>query len=86
MDYSEKHGYVKGVVKEILHDPGRGAPVAVVVFRDPYTYKNIEENFVAVEGMYTGMYIYCGNKASVNIGNIIPVSNIPEGTLICNVE
>ena len=32
------------------------------------------------------MYIYCGNKASVNIGNIIPVANIPEGTLICNVE
>lgn len=36
--------------------------------------------------MYTGQFIYCGNKASVNIGNILPVSNIPEGTLICNVE
>ena len=24
LDYSERHGYVKGVVKDIIHDPGRG--------------------------------------------------------------
>merc|ERR1711977_345011 len=29
-DYAERHGYVKGVVKDILHDPGRGAPLAKV--------------------------------------------------------
>jgi len=86
LDYSEKHGYIKGVIKEIIHDPGRGAPVAVVDFKDPYSYKTITENFVAVEGMYSGQYIYCGKKASINIGNILPVGLIPEGTLICNVE
>jgi ribosomal protein L2 len=26
--------YVKGVVRDIMHDPGRGAPLAKVVFRD----------------------------------------------------
>ena len=26
--------YIKGVVKDIMHDPGRGAPLAKVVFRD----------------------------------------------------
>jgi large subunit ribosomal protein L8e len=46
--------YVKGVVKEIIHDPGRGAPLAKVVFRDPYRYKHRNEYFVAVEGLYTG--------------------------------
>lgn len=30
LDYSERHGYIRGIVKEILHDPGRGAPVAKV--------------------------------------------------------
>jgi large subunit ribosomal protein L8e len=35
-DYNEKYGYVKGVVKSIIHDPGRGAPLAKVAFRHPY--------------------------------------------------
>merc|ERR1712098_887723 len=39
VDYAERHGYIKGVVKDIIHDPGRGAPLAKVSFRDPYRYK-----------------------------------------------
>ena len=54
--------YVKGVVKDIVHDPGRGAPLAKVVFRDTYRYKQRVEYFVAVEGMYTGQFVYAGNK------------------------
>jgi large subunit ribosomal protein L8e len=54
LDYVERQGYVKGVVKDIVHDPGRGAPLAKVVFRDTYRYKQRIEYFVAVEGMYTG--------------------------------
>jgi hypothetical protein len=27
-DFSERHGYIKGVVTEIIHDSGRGAPLA----------------------------------------------------------
>jgi large subunit ribosomal protein L8e len=46
--------YVRGVVKEIIHDSGRGAPLAKVVFRDPYRYRHRDEYFVAVEGLYTG--------------------------------
>ena len=86
LDYSEKSGYVKGIVREIIHDPGRGAPVAKVQFRDPYTYRLVTENYIAVEGMYTGQYVYCGAKAQLAIGNVLPVSKIPEGTLISNVE
>jgi len=29
-DYAERHGYIKGVVTDIIHDPGRGAPLAKV--------------------------------------------------------
>ena len=45
-----RHGYIKGVIKEIIHDPGRGAPLAVTHFRDPYRYKMKKELFVAAEG------------------------------------
>lgn len=54
-DYAERHGYVKGLVKEIIHDPGRGAPLARVHFRDAYRFKVNKELMVAVEGK-----IFCG--------------------------
>jgi len=34
LDFAERRGYIKGIVKDIVHDPGRGAPLAKVVFRD----------------------------------------------------
>lgn len=48
--------------QDIVHDPGRGAPLAKVVFRDPYRYRLRTETFVASEGMYTGQFLYCGKK------------------------
>ncbi|KAH7642707.1 ribosomal protein L8 [Dermatophagoides farinae] len=86
IDFAERHGYIKGVVKEIIHDPGRGAPLAVVVFRDPYKYKLRKELFLSVEGMYTGQFVYCGRKANLQIGNILPVGTMPEGTVVSNLE
>jgi len=85
-DYAERHGYVKGVVKDIMHDPGRGAPLAKVQFNDCNHYRKVTEFFVAVEGMYVGQYIYCGAKARLATGNILPINKIPEGTTVCNVE
>jgi large subunit ribosomal protein L8e len=74
LDFSEREGYIKGVVKEIVHDCGRGAPVAKVGFRDVYHYKQNTENFIAAEGMYSGQYVYCGKKASLAVGNVLPVN------------
>jgi len=34
LDQIERKGYIKGVVKDIVHYPGRGAPLAKVIFRD----------------------------------------------------
>jgi large subunit ribosomal protein L8e len=86
LDFAERHGYTKGVVKEIIHDPGRGAPLALVRFHDAYRYKVRDEVFIAVEGMYTGQFVYCGKKATLTIGNVLPLSAMPEGTVVCNVE
>ena len=62
LDYAERHGYIKGVVKDIIHDPGHGAPLAKVVFRDPYRYKLRKEMFVATEEMYTGQSYIVARK------------------------
>ena len=34
----------------------------MVQFQNPYDYKKDNELIVASEGMYTGMFIYCGKK------------------------
>jgi len=86
LDFAERHGYIKGVVKQIIHDPGRGAPLAKVHFKNPYHYRTDAETFIAAEGMYTGQFVYAGKRAALTVGNILPVSAMPEGTIICNVE
>jgi len=85
-DFAEKHGYIRGVVKEIVHDSGRGAPLARVVFRDPYRFKLHTETFIANEGMYTGQFIYAGKNAALTVGNVLPLGSVPEGTVVTNVE
>jgi len=85
-DFGERIGYTKGVVKSILHDPGRGAPLARVVFRHPYKFKQMEETFIAVEGLYTGQFVYCGKRAKLTVGNVLPVKTMPEGAIISNIE
>lgn len=50
--------------KDIVHDPGRGAPLAKVQFRDPYKYRLITQTFIAAEGMHTGQFVYCGKKGN----------------------
>ncbi|KAJ6989618.1 LOW QUALITY PROTEIN: 60S ribosomal protein L8-1 [Populus alba x Populus x berolinensis] len=81
LDFGERNGYLKGVVTEIIHDPGRGAPLARVTFRHPFRYKKQKELFVAAEGMYTGQFVYCGKKANLMVGNVLPLRSVPEGLL-----
>ena len=70
------HFILQGVVKDIIHDPGRGAPLAVVHFRDPYRYKTRKELFIAAEGVHTGQFIYCGKKAQLTVGNVMPIGQV----------
>ncbi|KAJ7243979.1 hypothetical protein C8J57DRAFT_57805 [Mycena rebaudengoi] len=51
---------------------GRGAPLARVVFRNPYRYKLRKETFIATEGLHTSAFVYCGKKATLAVGNVIP--------------
>merc|ERR1712025_1475512 len=58
---------------------GRGAPLIRVAFKDPYKYRKNTQTFVAAEGTTTGQSVYCGNKATLHIGNVLPIGNMPEG-------
>ncbi|KAH0864750.1 hypothetical protein HID58_081961 [Brassica napus] len=71
LDYGERNGYLK--------DPGRGAALARVDFRHPIRYKEQKELFVAAEGMYSGQFLYCGKKATLVVGNVLPLRSIHEG-------
>jgi len=86
VDYAERHGYMKGLVKKITHEPGRGAPLCEVVFHDPYRYKLTKANWVAVEGLHTGQFVYAGAKAQLAIGNVLPLEKMPEGTVVSMCE
>jgi len=86
LDFAERKGYIKGVVKSIVHDPGRGAPIARVQFKDAYRFQRVTATVCAPEGLYSGQFIFSGKKAKLAIGNILPVGQIPEGTVICNIE
>ena len=72
---------IRGVVKEILHDPGRGAPVARVKFED-----GVEMLMVAPEGLAIGQKVYYGENAPIQLGSILPLGKVPEGSMVCNVE
>ncbi len=41
---------------------------------------------MAAEGTYSGQFLYCGKKASIAVGNVLPINKIPEGTVICCLE
>jgi large subunit ribosomal protein L2 len=72
---------VKGVVEALVHDPGRGAPLAFVRFENGATC-----HLVTAEGVFKGQQISLGGKASVDVGNILPLGKVPEGTFVCSLE
>ena len=72
---------LNGVVQSLVHDPGRGAPLALIKF------ENGTECYIASpEGTHEGQQIGLGGKATPEIGNILPLGKIPEGVLVCNIE
>lgn len=86
LDFAERNGYIKGVVSEVGHDSNRGAPFCKVTFRHPFRFKRQKERFIAAEGMYSGQFVYCGKKATLSIGNVLPLRSVPEGVVVYNVE
>ena len=70
-----------GKVVEILHDPGRTAPVARVKFEN-----GMEKLIIAPEGILVGEEIAIGPNAPIKIGNTLPLAMIPEGSYVYDIE
>ncbi|MEM2875351.1 MAG: 50S ribosomal protein L2 [Candidatus Bathyarchaeia archaeon] len=72
---------IEGKVSKIMHEPGRGAPIACIDLINGSKYLT-----VVPEGVVEGQMIKIGPDAPIEIGNVLPIGSIPEGTMICNVE
>jgi len=80
---SETHqdNVLKATVQGLMHEGGRGVPLANIRLEngdDFYT--------VAAEGLSEGQHLEIGPSAQIGIGNILPLEQIPPGTLVCNLE
>lgn len=69
----------EGLVREIVHAPGRTSPLAWVDFEGE------EALVIAPDGLSVGQRITVGG-GSVGRGNISPLSLLPEGTLVYDIE
>ena len=69
------------VVKTIEYDPNRSARIALVVYGD-----GEKRYIIAPNGIKVGQVIASGSGVAPEIGNALPLSEIPLGTLVHNVE
>jgi large subunit ribosomal protein L2 len=81
MTKQELDTVIQGSITEIMHEPGRGAPFAEIKLESGETWHT-----VMPEGVYQGQQIQVGGNATIDIGNVLPIGKISEGTLICNIE
>lgn len=70
----------RGEVTSIEHDPARNAPIGKLKSGESTRY------MIIPEGVSVGDEITIGGNAPVGIGNTLSLSQIPDGSLICNVE
>ena len=72
----------EGIVVDIIHDPGRTAPLASVMLKN-----NKKILIIAPEGIKSGdKILFTDNKNEIGVGNVLPVGKIPEGAPIYNIE
>ena len=80
-DEREKTGSVRGQVMGFTDDPARGALLMDVIFED-----GTNSFMLAPEGAHVGQEVWSGSTAALGLGNCVPLSKIPEGASIYNIE
>ena len=68
-------------VKTIEYDPNRSARIALVVYQD-----GEKRYIIAPNGLKVGQVIASGPGVAPELGNTLPLAEIPLGTLIHNIE
>ena len=81
VDFKRNKDGIPAKVVGIEYDPNRTANIALICYADG------EKSYIlAPEGLTDGMKVMNGETAEIKPGNCLPLSNIPVGTLVHNVE
>ena len=81
IDFKRNKDGVKGTVVSIEYDPNRTSNIALISYAD-----GEKRYIIAPKGLQVGMEIESGEHADIKVGNNLPLANIPEGTMVHNVE
>ncbi len=81
IDFKRNKDDVLGTVLSIEYDPNRSANIALVGYSD-----GEKKYIIAPKNMKTGDKVVSGKKTDIKIGNALELINIPDGTMVHNVE
>ena len=81
IDFKRDKDGIPGTVATIEYDPNRSANIALINYADGEKRYIIAPNHLEV-----GQVIESGADADIKVGNALPVANIPDGTIIHNIE
>lgn len=81
IDFKRFKDDIPATVKAIEYDPNRTANIALICYAD-----GEKAYILAPEGLKVGMTVMNGSSAEVRTGNCLPMSDIPVGTLVHNIE
>ena len=81
IDFKRRKDGIAATVIGIEYDPNRTANIALICYED-----GEKAYILAPEGLKDGMKVMNGPEAEVKIGNCLPLSEIPVGTQIHNIE
>ena len=81
IDFKRQKDGIPATVIGIEYDPNRTANIALICYADG------EKSYIlAPEGLTDGMKVMNGSGAEIRIGNCLPLSEIPVGTMVHNIE
>lgn len=81
IDFKREKDGVPAVVKTIEYDPNRSARIALLFYAD-----GEKRYIIAPNGLEVGQTVLSGVDAAPEIGNALPLQNIPLGTIVHNIE
>ena len=81
VDFKRKKDGVPARVKSIEYDPNRTTRIALIFYADG------EKSYIlAPHGLSVGDIVQSGPDAEISLGNTLPLTNIPTGTVVHNLE
>ena len=81
IDFKRDKFGIPGTVKTIEYDPNRSARIALISYSD-----GEKRYIVAPNGLKVGQKILSGKGTAPEVGNAIPLEEMPLGTMIHNIE